>query len=546
MDQQQGARDMVFCHECQNEWYRDEHGLTCPSCQSEFTEIIEADHDPRDDHLARDSLPDDDDDDILGAHNPWAVPDPEEQVPRPHDFGNGFSLRRSGPNSYSITGTWTTAIDPGRGGGGGDGTGQDPLLRNFVSMMENITGGGLRAPNANQGGQQADGAQRDRSASPEAIRTREGPRVTYTSSAQLFPRDANNPGPHVVPFDNLQQVITSLLTAPTFDAGNEGDNGRPAPAFTRLFARLLGHAPGDFVDEEDFDRIMSQLMEQHVSGDAPGPASEATIAALPKKSLTRDMVGGKEVPDDFPDSELKGECSICIEGVQLGEEVAVLPCGHWFHNSCISAWLREHDTCPHCRQGVEKKEGSGNGREQGPTGGEGSSSSGSGSGPSAGGSPNSGSNTRSGASSNMPQPGTYGSSGLHMPGGFDTAAFGINRRHSNFVPLRTHHSFFSAGHVHPMELYDLQRALYHEPFPDTMHLPYGYETHGVYATGQPHLLGFSSMPHRTSAPGQRRRRSSLSQVARLVGHSLAPGSGPNHLHRAERQSVGDRLRNFFR
>ncbi|KAK7567005.1 hypothetical protein IWX91DRAFT_285841 [Phyllosticta citricarpa] len=544
MDQQQGARDMVFCHECQNEWYRDEHGLACPSCHSEFTEIIEADHDPRDDHIARDSLEDDDDD--LIAHNPWAVPDPEEQAPRPHDFGNGFSLRRSGPNSYSITGTWTTAIDGRRVAGGDEGTVQDPLLRNFVSMMENITGGTFRAPNAHQGGQQADGSHRDRSASPEENRTRGGPRLTYTSSAQLFPRDANNPGPHVVPFDNLHQVIASLLTAPTFDSGNGGDYGRPAPAFTRLFARLLGHAPGDFVDEEDFDRIMSQLMEQHVSGDAPGPASEATIAALPKKSLTRDMVGGKDLPDDFPDSELKGECSICIEGVQIGEEVAVLPCGHWFHHSCISAWLREHDTCPHCRKGVEKKEGTGNGGECGPNGGEGSSSSGSGSGPSAGGSPNSGGNTRSGTSSNIPQHGPYDNSGLHMPGGFDTATFGNNRHHSNFAPLRTHHTFFSAGHVHPMDLFEFQRTLHHEPFPDAMHMPFAYETHAVYATGQPHLLGFSSIPHAASTSGQRRRRSSLSQMARLVGHSFAPGSGPDNLQRAERQSVGDRLRSFFR
>ncbi|KAK8207218.1 hypothetical protein IWZ01DRAFT_438502, partial [Phyllosticta capitalensis] len=350
MDQQQGARDMVFCHECQNEWYRDEHGLTCPSCNSEFTEIIEADHDPRDDHLAHDSLDDDED---LDAHNPWAVPDPEEQAPGPHDFGNGFRLRRSGPNSYSITGTWTTSIDGRPGAGrGGDQMGPDPLLSNFVSMMENITGGSLRMPQANQGTQQAGEANRGRSTSPEENATRDGPRMTYTSSAQLFPRDANNPGPHVVPFDNLHQVIAGILSGPALDPGNEGDNGRPGPAFTRLFARLLGQPPGDFADEEDFDRIMSQLMEQHVSGDAPGPASEATIAALPKKSLTRDMVGGKEVSEDFPDSELKGECSICIETVLIGEEVAVLPCGHWFHNSCIAAWLREHDTCPHCRKGV--------------------------------------------------------------------------------------------------------------------------------------------------------------------------------------------------
>jgi E3 ubiquitin-protein ligase RNF115/126 len=35
-----GRRDMMFCHECADEWYRDEHGLTCPECHSDFTEIV--------------------------------------------------------------------------------------------------------------------------------------------------------------------------------------------------------------------------------------------------------------------------------------------------------------------------------------------------------------------------------------------------------------------------------------------------------------------------------------------------------------------------
>ena len=34
---------MVFCHECENEWYRDEHGLTCPDCRSDFTEVVSDD-----------------------------------------------------------------------------------------------------------------------------------------------------------------------------------------------------------------------------------------------------------------------------------------------------------------------------------------------------------------------------------------------------------------------------------------------------------------------------------------------------------------------
>ena len=33
-------RELVLCHQCQDEWYRDEHGLVCPSCGSDFVEIV--------------------------------------------------------------------------------------------------------------------------------------------------------------------------------------------------------------------------------------------------------------------------------------------------------------------------------------------------------------------------------------------------------------------------------------------------------------------------------------------------------------------------
>lgn len=34
------ARDVVLCHECSLRWYRDEYGMQCPKCQSEFVEIV--------------------------------------------------------------------------------------------------------------------------------------------------------------------------------------------------------------------------------------------------------------------------------------------------------------------------------------------------------------------------------------------------------------------------------------------------------------------------------------------------------------------------
>lgn len=33
-------QEVVFCHACAHEWYRDEHGLACPECQSDVTEIV--------------------------------------------------------------------------------------------------------------------------------------------------------------------------------------------------------------------------------------------------------------------------------------------------------------------------------------------------------------------------------------------------------------------------------------------------------------------------------------------------------------------------
>lgn len=134
---------------------------------------------------------------------------------------------------------------------------------------------------------------------------------------------------------------------------NAGGNG-----FHTILSQILNPANaqhGDAVySNEAFDRVLSQLMEQHQSGNAPGPASEAAIAALPRKP-----VGAAELGE-----EGKAECSICMDSVTLGVEINVLPCNHWFHPDCVKAWLSEHDTCPVCRAGIMPKEGDGNAPRQ--------------------------------------------------------------------------------------------------------------------------------------------------------------------------------------
>lgn len=51
-----------------------------------------------------------------------------------------------------------------------------------------------------------------------------------------------------------------------------------------------------------------------------------------------------------PDSLIlnQDECTICLEIIG-SRNVRALPCGHLFHEECISAWLSDHQTCPYCR-----------------------------------------------------------------------------------------------------------------------------------------------------------------------------------------------------
>lgn len=99
---------------------------------------------------------------------------------------------------------------------------------------------------------------------------------------------------------------------------------------------------GDHVySQEALDRIMSQLMDQNANN-GPPPASQELINQLPKKKVDEEMLGNEGL----------AECSICMDNVEIGMEVTVLPCTHWFHFECIESWLKEHDTCPHCRKPI--------------------------------------------------------------------------------------------------------------------------------------------------------------------------------------------------
>ena len=74
-------------------------------------------------------------------------------------------------------------------------------------------------------------------------------------------------------------------------------------------------------------------------GDAgPPPASEDAIQKL-KRNVA--VPAGQQ-------------CSVCLcELAACSEGATQMPCGHCYHDACITKWLRSHNTCPVCRAQVE-------------------------------------------------------------------------------------------------------------------------------------------------------------------------------------------------
>ena len=313
----------------------------------------------------------------LHHHNPWAadsdVSDPEEADIEEHvTHGPGGSIFIS--QTIRSTGRPRGPRSPRRSDRG------DPndVMNNFHGLLGNIMGGEFRPGMTGRSGRddlfppsagfRLGGSGAGEFGGPNVV----GGRFTYTTG-RLQPRNLNGPQAppdiatyasppprsprgralYVVsitaPPDQLARLIGSILgnLGPPVEPGDHQARGGMPPGLQGLFASLLNPAnarAGDAVySQEALDQIISTLMEQHPTSNAPGPASPDAIAALPKKNLDEKLLG----------PEGKGECSVCMDDVHIGDEVVMLPCSHWFHEACAAAWLGEHNTCPICRKGIE-------------------------------------------------------------------------------------------------------------------------------------------------------------------------------------------------
>jgi hypothetical protein len=56
------------------------------------------------------------------------------------------------------------------------------------------------------------------------------------------------------------------------------------------------------------------------------------------------------------ETDIKGDCPICMETMTLNDKLITLKCNHIYHNSCIREWLTKNSTkCCVCRKDVREE-----------------------------------------------------------------------------------------------------------------------------------------------------------------------------------------------
>jgi hypothetical protein len=82
----------------------------------------------------------------------------------------------------------------------------------------------------------------------------------------------------------------------------------------------------------------------------PRPPSRRLSTGMSKKQIQ----GLREVPYVPPEDEgttaESDRCIICFVDFEAQEKVVqLLPCGHVYHQNCITPWLEMHNLCPLCK-----------------------------------------------------------------------------------------------------------------------------------------------------------------------------------------------------
>lgn len=92
---------------------------------------------------------------------------------------------------------------------------------------------------------------------------------------------------------------------------------------------------------QDEDAMLRSALTASLA-DVGGAAPQAPQAEAPQA----------EAPGPAAPQAQAVQCSICMEDLTPGQDARALPCSHTYHAACVGRWLRQHRSCPVCRERV--------------------------------------------------------------------------------------------------------------------------------------------------------------------------------------------------
>lgn len=111
---------------------------------------------------------------------------------------------------------------------------------------------------------------------------------------------------------------------------------------TRIFRRrrqLIRDIERLFEGATPFEEVLIQLHEWFEE-EVPTGFTQSVIDSIPQRAIAASDL----------DQNGEAACAICFADVTVGEMIAELPCGHWFHHEDIATWFKRKNSCPTCRE----------------------------------------------------------------------------------------------------------------------------------------------------------------------------------------------------
>lgn len=133
------------------------------------------------------------------------------------------------------------------------------------------------------------------------------------------------------------RLITRRITSNSMRGGNASLRRQSGGLFDSVFMMPFDSpfsmfGPTRFVSLDDI--ITLSMRDARIQG-VP-PASEDAISRLEEVDVNKEDC----------------KCSICMDNIN--DKGLKLPCGHVFDKECVTTWLKQHDSCPVCRKGIQQ------------------------------------------------------------------------------------------------------------------------------------------------------------------------------------------------